>query len=82
MPRTPFLLPGYGAQGAGAADVLDAFPDPARPFRGGLVNSSRAIAFAYRQKEHAGRSWEEAARAALEAMVEDLRGALAGRARG
>jgi orotidine-5'-phosphate decarboxylase len=82
MPHAPFLLPGYGAQGASAADVVDAFPDAAHPFRGALVASSRAIAFAYRQGEHAGRPWEEAARRALSAMNDELRDALARRARG
>ena len=76
LPRAPFLLPGYGAQGAGAEDVKDAFPDPRHPFRGGLVNSSRGIAFAYRKPEHSGRDWRDAAKDALDAMIDDLRGAL------
>ena len=76
MPHAPFLLPGYGAQGAGAEDVVDAFPDPAHPFRGGLVNSSRGIAFAYRKPEHKNRTWKEAAAHALDEMIDDLRRAL------
>ncbi|MEW6074161.1 MAG: orotidine-5'-phosphate decarboxylase [Planctomycetota bacterium] len=77
MPRTPLLLPGYGAQGATARDVAAAFSDPAHPWRGALVNSSRGIAFAWRAPEHASRSWKDAARAALDAMIADVRHALA-----
>ena len=80
MPRAPLLLPGYGAQGAGAGDVVAAFADRAHPYRGALVNSSRAIAFASRRPEHAHQHWKDAARAALDGMIEDLRRALAARA--
>lgn len=44
MPRTPFLLPGIGAQGGRVEDLAPAFaPGPA----GGLVTASRAIARAH-----------------------------------
>lgn len=76
MPRTPFLLPGYGAQGAGAADIVDAFPDDEHPLRGAIVNSSRGIAFAWRKPENEGRPWQDAASDALDAMIADLRSAL------
>lgn len=70
MPRTPFLLPGYGAQGAAAKDLASAFtPDG----RGVLVNSSRGIAFAYKEGAHAQLPWKTAALAATRAMIEDLR---------
>lgn len=46
MPHTLFLLPGYGAQGAGAADVAAAFDGEGW---GAVVNASRGISFAYRQ---------------------------------
>lgn len=71
MPRATFLLPGYGAQGAGAADTRDAFLPGAR---GALVSSSRSIAFAWRDAPT--KTWQRAASDALEAMVEDLRAAL------
>lgn len=79
MPRSILLLPGYGAQGASARDVRAAFPDPERPWRGALVNSSRGVAFAWREQAYAGRSWQNAARAALEAMIGELRSALGAR---
>jgi orotidine-5'-phosphate decarboxylase len=40
LPRTPFLLPGVGAQGATAADCAPAFPGLA------LVSASRSVIFA------------------------------------
>ena len=76
MPNTPFLLPGYGAQGAGASDVVGAFATAAPPFHGALVNSSRGISFAYRQERHAGKDWRTAASDALDAMIADLKDAL------
>ncbi|MCE9594526.1 MAG: orotidine-5'-phosphate decarboxylase [Planctomycetes bacterium] len=81
MPRTPFLLPGYGAQGAGANDVVGAFLSPSRSGapRGALVNSSRGILFAHREPRHAGKSWKDATRAALDAMIQDLGAALGAR---
>ena len=46
MPHTYFLVPGYGAQGATAADVAKSFnPDGL----GAIVNSSRAIMCAYKK---------------------------------
>ncbi len=43
LPATPFLLPGYGAQGAGAADVAAAFDSRGL---GALVTASRSIIYA------------------------------------
>lgn len=79
MPQTPFLLPGYGAQGAGAKDVVGAFLSPSKKGapRGALVNSSRGILFAWRESRYAGRHWKDATRAALDAMVADIGQALA-----
>ncbi len=71
MPNNFLLLPGYGAQGAGAKDVVDAFLPGGR---GALVASSRGISFAYR-KDSEG-DWKQAASRALDGMIADLRGAL------
>jgi orotidine-5'-phosphate decarboxylase len=78
LPRTPFLLPGYGAQGATARDLVGAFlpRDSGAPF-GALVNSSRGITFAWRERAYAGMHWKDATRAALDAMIADLAAALA-----
>jgi orotidine-5'-phosphate decarboxylase len=76
MPRAFLLLPGFGALGASAEDVRGAFTDRERPWRGALVNSSRGIAFAWRDEEHAGRAWQDATRSALAAMTAELARAL------
>ncbi|MEZ5979633.1 MAG: orotidine-5'-phosphate decarboxylase [Planctomycetota bacterium] len=70
MPRAYLLLPGYGAQGATAKDVVPAFL-PGK--RGALVASSRGIAFAYRSKKT---EWKAAASEALDEMRADLATAL------
>lgn len=77
LPRAVLLLPGYGAQGASARDVRAAFTDRRRPWRGALVNSARGVAFAWRERAHAGRPWQEATRSALDAMVGELASVLA-----
>ena len=84
MPRAPFLLPGYGAQGATAADVRGAFlARGASRMSGALVNSSRGILFAWREPRYSqlgspdGSRWKDASDLALRHMVADLDGALA-----
>ncbi len=69
MPQSFLLLPGYGAQGAGPEDVVDAFLPGGR---GALVASSRAIAFAYRSDGGVARDWKEAAKVALDKMAAEL----------
>lgn len=78
MPNTPLLLPGYGAQGAGAADIVDAFRNAsgATQLAGALVNSSRGVLFAERDAAHKGKAWRTASRDALEHMIADITRAL------
>lgn len=45
MPGVTFLVPGYGAQGAGAAEARAAFDERGR---GALVNSARGVLYAWR----------------------------------
>ncbi len=73
MPQSIFLVPGYGAQGATAADVAGCFDT--RGF-GALINASRSILFAFHTPEYAGRPYTEAARAATRQMIDALRQAL------
>ncbi len=74
MPHTWFLLPGYGSQGATAADVAGAFDDRGL---GAIVNSSRAIIFAHARPEFAATfgaaRWQEAVAAATRQMIAELR---------
>ena len=73
LPHTFFLVPGYGAQGGGAADVAGAFDENRR---GAVINSSRAILCAWKKEN--GRPEDYAAAALREAvrMREDILAAL------
>jgi orotidine-5'-phosphate decarboxylase len=73
MPHTIFLVPGYGAQGATAADVVGCFD--ARGY-GAIVNASRSILFAFRTPAYAAMPYAAAARAATEQMIQELHQAL------
>ena len=69
LPHTMFLVPGYGAQGGGAAGIAGGFDENGL---GAIVNSSRAILCAYKkegcdEKDFAGAARREAIR-----MREDL----------
>jgi len=72
MPQTPFLVPGYGAQGAGPADVARAF-DPAG--LGAVVNASRGIIFAYTSGDYGPERFALAAADACARMRDDINGA-------
>jgi orotidine-5'-phosphate decarboxylase len=73
MPHTWFLVPGYGSQGAGAADVAGAFDANGL---GAVVNNARGIIFAHASKQYAERfgaaRWPEAVEAATRQMIEEL----------
>ena len=69
MPGSIFLVPGYGAQGGGAADALAGIRDDGQ---GVLVNSSRAINGAWQADGWADDDWAAAARHALDEMNADL----------
>ena len=57
FPGMFFLVPGYGAQGGGAKDVIGAFDENGR---GAIVNSSRAIICAWKKRPDV--DWQTAAR--------------------
>lgn len=63
LPHTPFLLPGYGAQGAGAAEVAPAIDSSGL---GALVTASRSIIYAGAGEDFAGRAAEAAERMRVE----------------
>ena len=73
LPHTWFLVPGLGAQGGTAADVAGAFDSSGL---GALVNSSRAILFAYSKPEYAPATpaaWQSSVEAATQATIGALR---------
>ena len=78
LPRSLFLVPGYGSQGGKAADAVRSFvPGPAG-LEGGLVNSSRGILFADgTAKAGSGRDWEAAIARALDRATDELGQAVA-----
>ena len=77
LPDALFLVPGYGAQGASAADAVRAFrPGPAGR-EGGIVNSSRAILFPKAgSSADSAPTWEVALDEALTRATEDLAAAI------
>lgn len=69
MKKTFFLVPGYGAQGAGADDIAVNFDNKGL---GAVVNSSRGILLAYKKEQYTGLSAAQAARQATLDMKEDI----------
>ena len=76
MPQQLFLVPGYGAQGASAADCTAAFKTNGT---GAIVNASRSVIYAYQDEPQAGTDWRQAVEAAARAFARDIAGALAPR---
>lgn len=71
MPEQVFLVPGYGAQGGGAADLVPMLTrDAGVPGRGVLVNASRSVIYA---EAKAGEAWRDAVARAAREMHADLR---------
>ncbi len=76
MPRTYFLVPGYGAQGGTAEDLKHCFN---KDGLGAIVNSSRGIIAAYKQekyKQFGPEHFAEASRQAVIDMVADINSVL------
>lgn len=69
MPKSYFLVPGYGAQGGNAKDVKNSFNDDGL---GAIVNSSRGIMCAYKKGDWREEQFAEAARAEAIRMKEEL----------
>jgi len=76
LPEVPFLVPGYGAQGAGPQDIVGAFDDQGR---GAIVNASRSLIFAYRSGDWKPEQFAQAAQAATREMKEQINAALENR---
>ena len=76
MPKSFILVPGYGAQGGKGKDLVHFFNEDGL---GAIVNSSRGIIAAYKQEVYAkfgAENFGDASRAAVEAMIADIQGAL------
>ena len=71
MPKSIFLLPGYGAQGATAEMTRAAFQDGT----GAIVSASRSILYAHKDKKYAahyGDDWEKCVEQSVLDMKADL----------
>jgi len=66
LPRAPFLVPGYGSQGGTGKDVASLYDKTWTPH---LINASRSLTFAYRER---GTTLEEGAIAAALEMKRDI----------
>lgn len=76
MPKSYILVPGYGAQGGKAKDLVHYFNEDGL---GAIVNSSRGIIAAYKQDKYASfgpEAYTDASRQAVVDMIEDINGAL------
>lgn len=72
MPKTFILVPGYGAQGGKAKDLVHYFNEDGL---GAIVNSSRGIIAAYKQpayEKFGPENYADASRKAVEDMVADI----------
>ena len=76
MPKSFILVPGYGAQGGKAEDLVHFFNEDGL---GAIVNSSRGIIAAYAKEEYAKfgeANFADASRQAAIDMINDISGAL------
>ena len=79
-PDCLFLVPGYGAQGAGADEAVAGFVEGPAGLEGGLVNASRSVTFPEAARDAEGWSeWQAAIRSAIEAAQSDLKRAVSQR---
>ena len=79
MPKSFILVPGYGAQGGKAEDLVHYFNEDGL---GAIVNSSRGIIAAYKQEKYASfgqENFADASRQAVLDMIEDINHALENR---
>lgn len=76
MPKSFILVPGYGAQGGKAEDLVPYFNEDGL---GAIVNSSRGIIAAYKQEKYhtfGAAAYADASRQAVLDMIADINGAL------
>jgi orotidine-5'-phosphate decarboxylase len=76
LPRAVFLVPGYGAQGGGAADAVRGFVPGPRGLEGGVVNSSRGVLYPDGAATDDPKRWERAIDDALAHATDELSAAI------
>lgn len=79
LPKSLFLVPGYGAQGGSAEQAVQGFvPGVDGRLEGGLVNSSRGILYPAAGRQADAKGWERAFDDALQRSIDELSSAVAG----
>jgi orotidine-5'-phosphate decarboxylase len=74
-----FLVPGYGAQGAGPREALAGFVRGPNGLEGGVVNASRSVSMPDNARDaQAGKDWDVAIRLAIETAQAELLAAARG----
>ncbi len=68
MPRSIFLVPGYGAQGGTAEDFRPYFKADGT---GAIIAAGRSVIFAHERPEYQKMAWEQAVEAACRAFAAD-----------
>lgn len=68
MPRSIFLVPGYGAQGGTAEDFRPYFTADGT---GAIIAAGRSVIFAHERPEYQKMTWEQAVEAACRAFAAD-----------
>jgi orotidine-5'-phosphate decarboxylase len=71
-PNSPFLVPGYGAQGGTAKDSLTGFKLVGGGLEGGVVSASRSVLYPKGADALSGKDWESAIDAAIAEARADL----------
>jgi len=71
MPQQLFLVPGYGAQGAKAADCAAAFKADGT---GAIVNAARSVIYAHLSDEYKHLDWKQAVAQAAQIFAQDIAG--------
>jgi orotidine-5'-phosphate decarboxylase len=75
-PEALFLVPGYGAQGAGVDEALAGFVDGPHGLEGGVVSASRSVSFpAAAQTASSFAEWQAAIADAIDTAQADLKAA-------
>jgi orotidine-5'-phosphate decarboxylase len=78
LPDSLFLVPGYGAQGASAADAAAGFVTKTKGREGGVISSSRAVTYpAAAQAAKSMDEWRAAVSGAMAVAAAELRAAVA-----
>lgn len=76
LPKTIFLVPGYGAQGATAADAVNGFVKGPKGLEGGIVSSSRGLLYPTGSDTGTASVWEKAIDFAIDKAASELAAAI------